>query len=137
VSQGAAGSSGSWPIADAVADVPRLLIVEDNDDWRRMTTAYFAEHGWHVRATRTLGSALTICETHRPHVIISELMLPDVRGYRFVDTFRRALNGHPVKVIAVTRMPELLFERAKQIGFDEVIAKPVDLDTLRSHAEQR
>ncbi len=114
-----------------------MLIVEDNDDLRRATSAYFAEHGWHVRATRTLGSAITICDSHRPHVIISELMLPDVRGYRFVDTFRRAMSGQPVKVIAVTRMPELLFERAKQIGFDEVLAKPVDLDTLRAHAERR
>ena len=117
--------------------MPRLLVVEDNDDWRRMTSAYFAEHGWHVKATRTFGSALSICESHRPHVIISELMLPDVRGYRFVDTFRRAVSGQTVKVIAVTRMPELLFERAKQIGFDEVLAKPIDLDTLRTHAELR
>jgi CheY-like chemotaxis protein len=136
VTLGAPGSSGTWPIATS-SDVPRLLIVEDNDDWRRTTTSYFAEHGWHVRATRTLGAALALCDTHRPHVIISELMLPDVRGYRFVDTFRRAVVGQPVKVIAVTRMSDVLFERAKQIGFDEVLAKPVDLDALRRLAERR
>lgn len=117
--------------------MPRLLIVEDNDDLRRAISAYFGEHGWHVKATRTLGSALAIADVHLPHVIITELMLPDVRGYRFVDAYRRAVSAHRVRVIALTRMPDVLFARAKEIGFDEVIAKPANLDALRALAEQR
>jgi DNA-binding response OmpR family regulator len=122
-------SSGSLPI-DTGAEVPRLLIVEDNDDLRRALAAYFTEAGWHVKATRALGSALAIANQHLPHVIITELALPDARGYRFVDTYRRAVPSHNVKVIAVTRMPEMLFARAREIGFDDVLAKPVDFDQL-------
>lgn len=122
-------SSGSLPIGSGV-DVPRLVIVEDNDDLRRALASFFTEQGWHVKATRALGSALAATTTHVPHVIITELQLPDVRSYRFVDTFRRAVPSHRVKVIALTRMPEILFARAKDSGFDDVLAKPVNFELL-------
>lgn len=125
-------TSGSLPTR--VAELPRILIVEDNDDLRRQLAAYFTSRGWSVEATRTLHAALAVASRQRPAVIVTELLLPDVRGYRFADDYRRSV-GEPVAIIALTRMPAMIFDSARKAGFDRVFAKPADLDALYRCAE--
>lgn len=127
-----ASASGQLP-AGAV-ELPRMLIVEDNDQHRRELVAHFTERGWSVEATRTFRAALAIARRHLPVMIVSELLLPDVRGYRFAQEYREAV-GKPVVVVALTRIPSMIFESACSAGFDEVLGKPVDLEELDRLAE--
>ena len=68
-------------------------------------------------------------------MIVTELLLPDVRSYRFCDAYRTAIS-HPITICAVTRLPQLIFESARNAGFDEVFAKPVNLDVLLARVER-
>ena len=104
-----ASASGQLP-AGAV-ELPRMLIVEDNDQHRRELVAHFTDRGWSVEATRTFRAALAIARRHLPVVIVTELLLPDVRGYRFAQEYRDAV-GKSVVVVAVTRIPSTIFENA-------------------------
>jgi CheY-like chemotaxis protein len=115
--------------------VPRVLVVEDNDDMRRALAQYLTDRGCAVAAVRTLGDAIKIASEHLPHVIVTELLLPDVRGYRFADDYRRTVP-HPVVIVAVTWMPEIIFDSARRAGFDEVFGKPVSLDTLYARIQR-
>jgi CheY-like chemotaxis protein len=127
-----ASASGQLPLG--VAELPRMLIVEDNDQLRRELVAHFTERGWSVEATRTFRAALAIARRHLPAVILTELLLPDVRGYRFAQEYRDAV-GKPVMIVAVTRIPMMIFESARRAGFDEVLGKPVDLEALERFVE--
>lgn len=127
-----ASASGQLPLG--VVELPRMLIVEDNDEHRRELVAHFADRGWSVEATRTLRAALAIARRHLPAVILTELLLPDVRGYRFAQEYRDAISN-PVMIVAVTRVPAMIFETARKAGFDQVLAKPVDLDALERCVE--
>ena len=127
-----ASASGQLPIG--VVELPRMLIVEDNDEHRRELVAHFTDRGWSVEATRTLRGALAIARRHLPAVILTELLLPDVRGYRFAQEYRDAV-GKPVMIVAVTRIPMMIFESARRAGFDEVLGKPVDLEALERFVE--
>ena len=112
-------------------DVRRVLIVEDNDELRRDLAVHLSSQGWHVETARTLSSATVLAARQLPDVVVSELLLPDVRGYRFVDSLRDAVP-HRIAVVGVTRMPAELFERAKELGFDEIHAKPIDASALEA-----
>jgi len=119
----------------ALPELTRVLIVEDNDELRRQLVREFTERGYAVEAVRTLGGGLDVARRFLPHVILTELLLPDVRSYRFCDAYRSALP-HPITICAVTRLPQLIFESARNAGFDEVFGKPVDLDALLARVER-
>jgi two-component system response regulator RegA len=121
-------ASGSSSL-DAIPAVWRVLIIEDNDDTRRQLVQHFTESGWQVESARTLRGALLIAARHVPHAIVCELSLPDVRGYRFAADLRRA-TPRDITIIAVTRVSSMIFDGALKVGFDDVMAKPVDLNEL-------
>jgi two-component system KDP operon response regulator KdpE len=126
-------SSGSLPLA-LLPEVTRVLIVEDNDELRRQLVQSFIERGYAVEAVRTLKAALEIAKRQRPHVVVTELLVPDARSYRFADAYRSAV-ARPLTILAVTRLPQLIFDSARRAGFDEVFAKPVDVETLIARVE--
>jgi DNA-binding response OmpR family regulator len=127
-------SSSSGSIAlDSIAALPRLLIVEDNDELRRELVTFFVERGWRVEFARTLSAALRIASQLLPQVIVTELILPDVRGY-FAAQYRAAVPSGVV-VIALTRISPSIFDSARKAGFDEVLAKPISADALHHHIE--
>ena len=126
-------SSGSTPLA-VHPDVTRVLIVEDNDEHRRELERAFVARGYAVEAVRTLRAALDIAKLQRPHVVVTELLVPDARSYRFTDAYRQAVE-QPLTIFAVTRLPALIFDNARRAGFDEVFAKPVDIETLIARVE--
>ena len=121
-------SSGAIRLA-ALRELIRVLIVEDNDEFRRELACTLTEQGYAVEAARTLGAGLDVARLQRPHIIITELLVPDARSYRFADAYR-AVAGPSVVIFAVTRLPQLIFDNARRAGFDEVFAKPLDVAEL-------
>jgi DNA-binding response OmpR family regulator len=121
------------PLA-ALPEVTRVLIVEDNDELRRELGRALAERGYSVEAVRTLGAALEIAKRQRPHVVVTELLVPDARSYRFADAYRNVVQ-QPLAIFAVTRLPQLIFDNARRAGFDEVFPKPLDVDALIARVE--
>jgi DNA-binding response OmpR family regulator len=106
----------------------RALLIDDNDDHRNWLAAALCERSWEVIATRSGKIALDVAVSQHPHVIISELVLPDVHGLQLARAFRMALE-HDVTIIAVTRVPDLE-PQAIAATYDHVLGKPVDLVQL-------
>jgi two-component system, sensor histidine kinase len=67
----------------------------------------------------------------RPDVAFIDIGLPGLDGYGVARRARDGLNGHPVRLVALTGygQPEDR-ERAFEAGFDAHLVKPVDLDAL-------
>jgi CheY-like chemotaxis protein len=112
----------------------RILIVDDQEDMRRDLIAHFRGIGWDVDVARDVRTAIESALAFQPHVIVSELLLPDARGYFFARTLRSIID-HDIRMIGITRLSRQLFAQARTAGFDVVFAKPIDVDQLHRHLE--
>lgn len=101
----------------------RILIVEDNDNiaYGLRNNLEIAGHTVDVRATG--GAGLTAARQWRPELIVLDLMLPDLDGYRVLRTLRE--EGLDMPVLILTARDE---ETDKVLGFrlgaDDYVTKP-------------
>jgi CheY-like chemotaxis protein len=107
----------------------RMLVIDDDDGQRRATVAAFTAAGWTVADASDLKGAMDLAMNLQPALIVTELALPDTRGFQFARALRSAVE-HDVHLVAVTRQPESLFEEALGAGFDAVLAKPASVDAV-------
>jgi CheY-like chemotaxis protein len=70
-----------------------------------------------------------------PDVILLDLNMPVMDGFSFIEEFRRLnLNGHDnVEIIIVTSSEDTRdLERAKELGIEQVLTKPLTDQALRT-----
>jgi CheY-like chemotaxis protein len=103
-----------------------VLIVEDTDDSREILRLVLEYCGALVTAAESAEKAKRILETLRPHVLVTDIAMPDdgIELIREVKTVA-ATKGLHIPAIAITayqgRREELLAE-----GFVELLEKPLD-----------
>jgi DNA-binding response OmpR family regulator len=107
----------------------RVLLIDDNKDHRAALALALLARGWYVETAGTARAGLDLASKAPPDVVLTELILPDTRGYQFARALRSVIE-HDVIVIALTRLPKVLHEQALAAGFDYVEGKPVHIDTL-------
>ena len=107
----------------------RVLLVDDNDHQRSMLANALRSRGWSVEGARTGKQGLDLAVRCQPDLVVTELILPDVRGFQYARELRSAVE-HELFVIALTRVPKELHGRALTSGFDHVQIKPFDVDDL-------
>jgi len=116
-----------------------VLVVEDDPDARELLGTVLEGRGARVRLSSTAAEAQAILDANVPHVIVSDIGLPDEDGYELARNVRsraEALGGG-VPIIAVTAYASAHDKkRAILAGCDHHLAKPVDSDELVMLVEQ-
>src|SRR5579859_6612160 len=100
----------------------RLLVVEDEEDIRRILSVLFEANGFRVVAADTCELALTQAQTHRPDAAILDLGLPDRSGLEFIEQVR-AWSPMPI-IVLTARIEENIRLRAFAAGADDYVIKP-------------
>jgi PAS domain S-box-containing protein len=80
----------------------RVLIVDDDDDFRLLMKTQLTHAGYTVFDARDAGSALQIARTAHPDVITVDLLMPEIDGWAFIERVRREpdLAGIPIVVFS-------------------------------------
>lgn len=102
-----------------------MIVVDDDDDVRRLTADALRELGWRVYGAPDLHAAVELAMEYQPRAIITELTLPAVYGYAFVRTLRSAVDNDVV-LVGLTKLPSTQIDAARGL-FDAVFEKPVDI----------
>jgi CheY-like chemotaxis protein len=104
----------------------RILVVEDNPDVREMLRLSLELDGYEVEEAADGQAAVHAAARMKPDVALVDIGLPILDRYEVARRVR-AMNGRRIRLIAVTgyAQPQDV-ERAKQAGFDEHLAKPLD-----------
>src|SRR5438094_7732610 len=115
------------PKNDDAGRALRILVVDDLVDAAEGLAIYLALHGHQVRTAHDGLAAQTAAVAFTPHVILLDIGLPKLDGFRVAEQIRQQGLLQRVCLIAVTghgRSDDR--EAARAAGFDHFLLKPVD-----------
>lgn len=106
-----------------------ILVVDDEEDLRRLLTESLAREGFQVAAARSGREALVLVGQAPPDLIILDLVMPEMDG---IETLRRIRErGVTAKVVVLTAYGTAQQVReAMALDVREFIGKPFDMDRL-------
>jgi PAS domain S-box-containing protein len=111
----------------------RILIVDDDDDARELIADVLLEAGADVTKASSAAQAYALLQTNPPHILISDIGMPDEDGYSLLRRVRALppQKGGDVPAIALTAYarPEDV-RAAADAGFQLHIVKPVKPEAL-------
>lgn len=115
----------------APAAMFKILVVDDNVDMAKGIAQLLEALGHEITVAHDGPSALELARRHEPHVILLDIGLPGLDGYRVAEALRREPAFAKVKLIAVSGYGQAEDQkRAHDAGFDLHLVKPVDFGTL-------
>lgn len=112
--------------AAVVAQGRRILLVEDNEDGRRMMETMLTLEGHIVRTAATGESAVRVALEWQPDIALVDIGLPDIDGHEVARRVRALALNNPPKLIAISGFGQPGdLHNAYQAGFDLHLTKPV------------
>jgi DNA-binding response OmpR family regulator len=115
---------------------PRLLVVEDDVDISNMLRIYFGAQGYDVDTAYRGHEALEKARQGMPHLIILDIMLPDIDGYEVCRGLRTNTRLSHIPVIFLTQKDERSDKlKGLELGADNYITKPFDIEELKLYVQ--
>jgi CheY-like chemotaxis protein len=116
----------------------RVLVVDDDPDACELLEMALHESGADVHAVNSARAALEAIASFRPHVLMSDIGMPEEDGFALIRQVRarEAVEGGHVPAIALTAFASQADrEQALALGFEAHLAKPASpRDIVRTAA---
>ena len=112
-----------------------VLLVEDDDDSRKLIGTMLKRYGARVTSTKSAKEALSVFDGELPDLLISDIGMPDEDGYELIRKLRSAPpdKGGLTPAIALTGYASRKDrERALGAGYQQHMAKPVEQSDIIS-----
>jgi CheY-like chemotaxis protein len=109
----------------------KILVVDDEPDARELLKMILSRSGAEVVAAESVERALKALDENIPHVLVSDIGMPDRDGYELIKEIRnsvRTINLPTVALTAYAGKDDRV--RALAEGFDDYLAKPVETAEL-------
>jgi phosphoribosyl 1,2-cyclic phosphodiesterase/ActR/RegA family two-component response regulator len=111
--------------------MPRVLIIEDDAENRRVLVELFTRDDWKVLEAKDGDAGLELALRNRPELILCDLLMPKSNGFEVCRAIREQLL--PTKIIVVSgRDYGVDRTSALEAGADEYLLKPITWDLLSS-----
>ena len=110
---------------------PRVLLVDDSPFFRNLLTPLLSVAGYEVISVESVDKALALREQGNEFdAIISDIEMPGMSGFEFAVAVRGDARWAQIPMVALSsHATEKDFERGRQVGFNDYIAK-FDRDAL-------
>jgi CheY-like chemotaxis protein len=126
----------------AAGDTLRVLLVEDDDDQRRLIAWMLRSQGWEVLEAASgvdlldwIGKVTSTPMRVPFDVIVSDVNMPDLSALEVLSGWR--YGRWPTPIVLVTASDEATMRsEARALGASAVLAKPIEWDRLRRAVEQ-
>lgn len=110
----------------------KILIVEDNDELREYLRGTLAEQ-YTMQVCSNGTEALTIAKEYMPDLIISDVMMPEMRGDELCRTLKSNIETSHIPIILLTALnTDKNIIEGLQSGADEYLVKPFNIGILRA-----
>jgi DNA-binding response OmpR family regulator len=124
------------PAATGRGQGTKVLLVEDEDQLRRVMKDLLEREGYIVAEARDGVQALDEVDRHAPDIVVLDLNLPGLDGYSVLRQLRSrpATRGIPVMVLTA-KGDEDNEVRVFELGADDFITKPFRARALSARLE--
>ena len=112
-------------------DIPTVLIVDDEPDLLDLADLTLARMGLNVDRAASVQTALTMIDTRRYDLCLTDMRLPDGEGLEIVRHINAASPQTPVAVITAYGSADNAVAALKAGAFD-YLSKPISLEQLRN-----
>jgi DNA-binding response OmpR family regulator len=111
----------------ATLNCGRVLIVDDDPEYRELVRALLEGCGLDVRLAASGEQALHAAREEPPHLVLLDVVLRDTSGYEVCHQLRE-LHGDRVAIVFVSGQRTEAYDRigGLMIGADDYIVKPFD-----------
>ena len=105
-----------------------VLVVEDDGDLLQMVQIVLEGAGYRTAAACEGGQALARVAEEMPAVILLDMKMPGMDGWEFARRFREQFDRSAPLVVLTAA--ENARQRAEEIGAEDYVGKPFDIDVL-------
>lgn len=109
-----------------------ILIVEDYEDTRDFMRFLLENSGYQVVEASDGIEAVERFKNIHPDLILMDISLPVVDGLTATKAIRQSFKGEDTPIIAITAFGNLYLEEAIEAGCNELMKKPLDIDSLET-----
>lgn len=112
-------------------DSRRLLLIDDSEIALAYSESVLTEAGFEVRAVGSLRAFQTVLSSWRPHLIVTDLYMPEMNGAELCQWLRRQVTTARIPIVLCSSAPDHeLAAVARAVGADAYVSKVDGLDAL-------
>jgi two-component system OmpR family response regulator len=106
-----------------------VLVVDDEAVLAEMVSMALRYEGWEVTTAGDGSSAITVARSHRPDVVVLDVMLPDMSG---LDVLRKLREQNPQLPVLLLTAKDAVEDRIAGLtaGGDDYVTKPFSIEEV-------
>lgn len=109
----------------------KILVVDDEIEVCNALKEFLSIKGYTALAAQSGQEALAMVRAENPHIVLLDIIMPGMSGIETLEEIKKTAPATGVVMITAV-MDEALGNQALQLGADDFITKPVDLDYLET-----
>ncbi len=119
----------------------QILIVDDEPAWVKVLSVLLRKQGYKVLEATNAREALNTLTGSKPDLILSDVRMPDMNGFDFLDQVRRSTKNAKTPVVFLSAVDDYDARKvARDLGAADYLVKPFDekdvLTVLSRHLSQ-
>lgn len=120
-----------WPLEYA----RRVAIIEDEADIAGLLAHCFACEGFQVMTARDGEGGLEVIQSHRPDLVVLDLMLPSMSGWDVFRSMKSDQSLHEIPVVVLSANSDVANRISLlEAGVDDYIVKPCSVREVIARA---
>ncbi len=116
---------------------PKVLIVDDEPPLRSLIKAFIEDINVECIEAENGKMAMDMVEQFAPNLVITDLFMPEVDGFKLIDHIRKSSKSPTVPIIAITTDQEMeARNKAFRIGASDFVIKPLAMEDLNPRVQR-
>lgn len=108
----------------------KVLLVEDHADIRKMMSIYLKMYNYEVIEAGDGYEAVEKAIEYKPDAVLLDLAMPVLDGIDAARAMRLRDDLAEVPILCITAYMDFYKQRAKDVGCNDVVQKPIDFKEL-------
>lgn len=109
----------------------KILIIDDDTAITELMSMLLKTHGFDAMTANSGAEGIRLAREKNPHIIILDLMMPDVDGWQVCKAVRQFSNV-PILILSAINDPRMVAS-VLDAGADDFLVKPVPSGVLVAH----